>query len=178
MPAACSPRSPSAASSPSSSPSSSGSPAAWDAARAASAGPAAPHPPLDAFENYIKGLLAESPVSQASFLEAALRDAPTFDRARLALWEVRTEQADHAGGARRPCAPCAPTSPSAFHAQFFAGISLIELKRYDEALGVLQVVAGIRRPRHRRRSPPCSTTSASWCFAAARRRRRVRPPTT
>ena len=80
-------------------PSSSASSSGWPTASAA--GPRercrapAPHPPLDAFENYIKGLLAESPVSQASFLEAALRDAPRFDRARLALWEVRTEQADH-----------------------------------------------------------------------------------
>ena len=101
------------------------------------AGPAAAHPPLDAFENYIKGLVAESPVSQSSFLEAALRDAPTFDRARLALWEVRNDQADHAA-ALDTVRAVAPTSPSAFHAQFFAGISLIELKRFDEALGVLR----------------------------------------
>ena len=78
----------------------------WPAASAPAGrgrGSSAPHPPLDAFENYIKGLLAESPMSQASFLEAALRDAPGFDRARLALWEVRTEQADHLGGTR--CGP-------------------------------------------------------------------------
>ena len=103
------------------------------------AGPPVPHPPLDAFENYIKGLLAESPVSQASFLEAALREAPAFDRARLALWEVRTEQADHAA-ALDTVRAVAPRSPSSFHAQFFAGISLIELKRYDEALGVLKAL--------------------------------------
>jgi len=102
-------------------------------------GSAAAHPPLDAFENYIKGLVAESPVSQASFLEAALRDAPAFDRARLALWEVRTEQADHVA-ALDTVRAVAPTSPYAFHARFFAGISLIELKRYDEALGVLRAL--------------------------------------
>ncbi len=96
----------------------------------------APHPPLDAFENYIKGLLAESPVSQASFLEASLRDAPRFDRARLALWEVRTEQADHVA-ALDAVRAVPSTSPSSFQARFFAGISLIELKRYDEALAVL-----------------------------------------
>jgi len=102
-------------------------------------GPSAPHPPLDAFENYIKGLLAESPVSQASFLEAALRDSPGFDRARLALWEVRTEQADHVAALEAVRAVPAK-SPSSFHAQFFAGISLIELKRYDEGLGVLRAL--------------------------------------
>ena len=35
--------------------------------------PAGSRPPLDAFENYIKGLLAESPAVQATFLETALK---------------------------------------------------------------------------------------------------------
>lgn len=106
---------------------------------AAASAPAAaqPAPPLDAFENYIKGLVAESPVSQASFLEAALRDQPGFDRARLALWEVRAEEADHAG-ALETVRGVAPTSPVAFRAQFCAAISLAELKRHDEAQSLLQ----------------------------------------
>jgi tetratricopeptide (TPR) repeat protein len=98
---------------------------------------AEPPPPLDAFENYIKGLVAESPVSQAAFLEAALRDQPGFDRARLALWAVRHEQLDHAGAVEAVRGVPA-TSPRAFTARFFAAISLIELKRYDEALGILK----------------------------------------
>lgn len=100
-------------------------------------GGAAQHPPLDAFENYIKGLVAESPVSKASFLEAALRDQPGFDRARLALWEVRTEQADHAG-ALESVTTVPATSPVFFRARFFAAVSLAELKRHDEALGILK----------------------------------------
>ena len=95
------------------------------------------HPPLDAFENYIKGLVAENPVSQAAFLESALRDQPGFDRARLALWEVRTEQADHAG-ALECVTQVATTSPVFFRARFFAAISLAELKRFDEAQGILK----------------------------------------
>ena len=94
------------------------------------------HPPLDAFENYIKGLLAENPVSQATFLEAALRGHPEFDRAKLALWEVRAEQADHAG-ALEIVKNIPTTSPSFFRGRFFAAISLIELKRYDEAQSIL-----------------------------------------
>ncbi len=94
------------------------------------------HPPLDAFENYIKGLLAENPVSQATFLEAALRGQPEFDRAKLALWEVRAEQADHAG-ALEIVKNIPTTSPSFFRGRFFAAISLIELKRYDEAHSIL-----------------------------------------
>jgi len=97
-------------------------------------------PPLEAFENYIKGLVAESPVSQASFLEAALRDAPDFDRARLALWEVRTEQADHLA-ALDAVRAVPKTSAASFRARFSSGISLIELKRYDEALGQLESLA-------------------------------------
>jgi Tfp pilus assembly protein PilF len=94
-------------------------------------------PPLDAFENYIKGLLAESPVSQSSFLEAALREYPAFDRARLAMWEVRTEQADYAGALE--AVKAIPTASAvSFNARFCAGLSLIELKRYDDALGTLK----------------------------------------
>ena len=95
------------------------------------------HPPLDAFENYIKGLVAESPFSQATFLEAALRDQPGFDRARLALWAVRTEQVDHAG-ALEAVRGVPATSPFSFSARFSAAISLIELKRYDEAQSILK----------------------------------------
>jgi Tfp pilus assembly protein PilF/TolB-like protein len=108
-------------------------------------GAPAPHPPLDAFENYIKGLVAESPVSQASFLEAALRDSPQFDRARLALWEVRNEQADHVA-ALETVKAVEPKSPSAFQARFFASISLIELKRYDEAMGTLKALLELPPP--------------------------------
>ena len=106
---------------------------------AALPGAAQPAPPLDAFENYIKGLVAESPVSQAAFLEAALRDQPGFDRARLALWEVRAEQADHAG-ALETVRGVPPSSPLAFRAQFCAALSLIELKRHDEAQTTLQAL--------------------------------------
>ena len=55
-----------------------------------------PRPPLDAFENYIKGLIAESPAAQATFLETAVKLFPGYDRAELALWGVRTDQDDHA----------------------------------------------------------------------------------
>ena len=48
------------------------------------------------FESYIKGLLAEIPATAISYLNAALAAQPTFDRARLALWDVYAEQGDHA----------------------------------------------------------------------------------
>ena len=63
---------------------------------AARLGAAPTPPPPGAFESYIKGLLAESAATQATFLEAAIDGVPGFDQARLALWDVRYEQGDHA----------------------------------------------------------------------------------
>jgi len=89
-------------------------------------------PPPGAFENYIKGLLAESAAMQATFLESALREFPEFDQARLALWDVRNEQGDHAA-ALAAVTPVAATSPLAERAQLRAGISELEAKDYRAA---------------------------------------------
>jgi tetratricopeptide (TPR) repeat protein len=89
-------------------------------------------PPLDAFENYIKGLIAESPSAQATFLETAVRQFPGYDRAELALWGVRTDQDDHAS-ALSAVRAVPGASPLARRARFLSGVSLLELKRYDEA---------------------------------------------
>jgi tetratricopeptide (TPR) repeat protein len=93
---------------------------------------AAPQPPLGAFENYIKGLMAASVVSQATFLEAALKDYPAFDRARVALWNVRNEQDDHQA-ALAAVKPVTGTSLVARRARLRAGVSLLEMKQYAEA---------------------------------------------
>ena len=93
---------------------------------------AAPNPPLIAFENYIKGLIAETPSAQATFLETAIKAFPGYDRAELALWNVRTGLADHVSALA--CARAVPaTSPLSRQARFLAGVSLVNLKRYDEA---------------------------------------------
>jgi tetratricopeptide (TPR) repeat protein len=93
-------------------------------------------PPLGAFENYIKGLIAESVRTQSTFFEQAIRDFPAFARARLALWEVRYEQGDHAA-ALAAVAGVPPESPFARRAQFRAGVSRLELKNYTEASATL-----------------------------------------
>jgi hypothetical protein len=54
------------------------------------------HPPVTVFEAFIKGLLAETPATAISYLRAALAGQPSFDRARLALWDVYAEQGEHA----------------------------------------------------------------------------------
>lgn len=91
-----------------------------------------PRPPLAAFEAYVKGLMAESAASRSSFLEAAIAAYPEYDRAHLALWDVRRDQADHAG-ALASARAVDVKSPFSRRARFFAAISLLELKRYDEA---------------------------------------------
>ena len=98
----------------------------------ARAAASASQPSLAAFESYIKGLIADSAATQATFLETALKEYPQFDRARLALWDVRHEQGDHAAAlaAARGVPPDSEFSP---RARLRAGVSLMELKRYDEA---------------------------------------------
>ncbi len=93
---------------------------------------AAPAQPLGAFEHYVKGLMAVSTATQATFLEAAIRDFPGFDRARLALWEVRNEQDDHAA-ALAAVTTVSGASPLFRHAQLCAGVSLLEMKQYADA---------------------------------------------
>jgi tetratricopeptide (TPR) repeat protein/TolB-like protein len=101
--------------------------------------PAGPAPSLQAFEQYVKGLLAEQPASQASFLEAALALDPGYDRARLALWEVRTSQGDHAA-ALAAARAVGEGSPVARRARFLGGVSLLSLKEYDEAFTVFKTL--------------------------------------
>lgn len=90
------------------------------------------HPPLAAFESYVKGLMAESTAARVSFFEMAIREHPAFDRARLALWEVRREQSDHAA-ALEAVAPVKGETPAARRAQLRAGVSLLEMQQYAEA---------------------------------------------
>ncbi len=97
-------------------------------------------PPLDAFEHYIKGLIAESPAAQATFLDTAIKLFPGYDGAQFALWDVRTEQGDDAAAlaAARAVGAESPQQP---RAQFLSGVSLLSLKRYDEAFGVFKTIA-------------------------------------
>ena len=99
---------------------------------AAAAAPPGLRPPLGAFENYIKGLLAATPAAQATFLETALQDYPGFERARLSLWEVRTDQGDHAA-ALAAVRPIPSTSSMFARARFFAATSMLNLQHYDDA---------------------------------------------
>jgi tetratricopeptide (TPR) repeat protein len=90
------------------------------------------YPPLNAFESYVKGLVAETPPAQAAFLESAIKLFPGYDRAELALWNVRTGLADHVS-ALAAAKAVSSSSPLFRRARFLAGVSLVQLKRFDEA---------------------------------------------
>ncbi len=92
------------------------------------------HPPLAVFENYIKGLMAQTPATAVRFLLAALAGQPGFDPAKLALWEVYSEQGDPA---RALAALDSVKTDSVWsrRSRFLAGVSQIELKKYDDAFG-------------------------------------------
>jgi len=90
------------------------------------------HPPLAAFEPYVKGVLAEAPATKLGFLEDALESYPNFQRARIAQWEVYTEQGDHEL-ALDAVRKVPETHRLARPARFLAAVSLIHLNRLDDA---------------------------------------------
>lgn len=133
------------------------------------------HPPLTAFEPYVKGLLAQSPATRATFFQQALRLAPTFQRARLGLWEVYTAQGAHAQ-ALSVARQVPPGDPLARRAQFLAARSMIELGQWATASDVFSdlyraradaAVANNLGVIQLRRPAGSSSIKASTYFAAA-----------
>lgn len=95
--------------------------------------------PVESFENYVKGLVAAGPDVQVRFLEAALVQAPNAPRVLLALWRVRTAQGDHVR-ALDVAIRVPPDARERREARFLSALSLIALKRYDEAFRSLDVL--------------------------------------
>jgi tetratricopeptide (TPR) repeat protein len=94
---------------------------------------------LPAFELYAKGLAAETPSTQRQFLEQAVKAAPGDDRVRLALWRVHTDAGDHL----RALDAVKAVPASSLHARtarYFAALSQIDLKRYEEAFDTLRTL--------------------------------------
>jgi len=110
------------------------------AAGAGTPPPDRPAPPLPAFENYIKGLIAEAPETQVAFLGKAVDLHPAYDAARLALWRAYTD----AGEDRDALAAAEAVTermPANEDAQFAAAYSEIQLERYDQAFTRLRGLA-------------------------------------
>ncbi len=95
--------------------------------------------PLEAFESYVKGLLAENSEARVKYLEAALRQYSRYDRAKLALWEVRSERGEYAQALA--AARGIPESSSfSRRARFAVALSLLDLARHDEAFDALKAL--------------------------------------
>lgn len=100
-------------------------------------------PPMTVFENYIKGILAETPATAVNYLNAALKEQPAFDRARLALWDVYADENEHQR-ALAAVTPVPADSPWSRRARFLAGLSQLSLNRYDDAFATFKALADAR----------------------------------
>lgn len=99
---------------------------------------------LEAFENYVKGLVAATPAAQQRFLETAMMRAPRDGRILNGLWSVYTEQGAH-DKALAAVSAVPPDSPYLTRARFNLALSLIELRRFDGAFRELTALYGQRR---------------------------------
>jgi tetratricopeptide (TPR) repeat protein len=101
--------------------------------------PAAPGTMLsspEAFELYVKGVIAEGPGTDRQYLEQAAAIAPRDDQLRVALWQAHTAAGDHL----RALAVATAVGPTSGHARLAAyqrAMSQIALKRHDEAFVTL-----------------------------------------
>jgi len=129
------------------------------------------------FEQYVKGLLAETPAGQVPLLKMALRLQPDFDAARIALAQAWTAAGDYRA-AIDAVQPVSEGSPFAIDARFLASIANIQSREYGAAF---QVLSGLqaRAPsalflnnlgvvRLRAASLPPEARRAAWYFGQAR----------
>ena len=109
---------------------------------AAVAGGLPPSP--QAFEFYVKGLVADSVADQRALLEQSLKVAPAYDRVRMALWALHSEQGDFLR-ALDVVTELKSAAPAARDIRFAAALSMMALKRFDEAFAVLKALQGDER---------------------------------
>jgi tetratricopeptide (TPR) repeat protein len=91
------------------------------------------------FELYVKGLIAETPATALTFLEQALKAAPQFEPIRIAIWDLHSEASDHQK-ALDVLTAIRPESRFSREGRFRQALSLINLKRFEEALTTLRAM--------------------------------------
>ena len=101
-------------------------------------------PSPQVFELYIKGLVDETPATAVVFLQQALKAAPQFDQARLAMWDLHTEAAEHQR-ALDVLSGIRAESRYSREGRFRRSLSLMSLKRFDDALQTLRALQGDER---------------------------------
>ncbi|MEW6320020.1 MAG: tetratricopeptide repeat protein [Acidobacteriota bacterium] len=105
--------------------------------QAADAQRRSPALPRQAFEAYVKGLIAETPEAQVSFLAQARQAAPADARVHLALWQVHTAAGRHQE-AFDASAAVPPGTPWSRAAAYRAALSELALGRLTGAYARLQ----------------------------------------
>ena len=98
-----------------------------------------PAPSPHVFELYVKGLVAETPSTARGFLEQALKQAPAYDRVRVALWDLHSEASEHQR-ALDVISPVRPDSPASRDSRFRRALSVLHLKRFDDAAQTLRAM--------------------------------------
>jgi tetratricopeptide (TPR) repeat protein/TolB-like protein len=96
-------------------------------------------PSPQVLELYVKGLVAETPSTALAFLEQALKAAPQFDRVRLAIWDLHSDASEHQR-ALDAVSAINPASRFFMEGRFRRSLSLMHLKRFDEALETLRAM--------------------------------------
>jgi tetratricopeptide (TPR) repeat protein len=122
-------------------------------------------PTPQVFELYVKGVIAETPSTALAFLEQALKAAPQFDPARLAMWELHSEASEHQK-ALDVVSAIRPDSRYAREGRFRQALSLMNLKRFDDALVTLRAM---------QTEEPSATISNAIGVAELRRATTVQP---
>ena len=117
-------------------------------------------PTPQVFELYVKGLVAETPSTALAFLEQALKAAPQFDRARLAIWELHSEASEHQR-ALDVVSAIRPESRYSREGRFRRALSLMNLKRFDDALQALRAMQTRRAIGDGRRTRSASRNCAA-----------------
>lgn len=98
-----------------------------------------PRPPLPAFEQFVKGIIASAPAAQVAYLEKALSLEPGLDRARLALSRAHADVGEWEE-ARDAALLVKEGSAFADRAQFEAGVAEVHLRQFDAAFGRLSTL--------------------------------------
>jgi Flp pilus assembly protein TadD len=97
------------------------------------------HPPIAALEQYIKGLIAQTPATKVGLLTQALLVHPRFERARIELWNVYTDLAEHQQ-ALAAVRDVAPGHRLKRQAQFLSGVSMLHLGQHQQAFDVFSAL--------------------------------------
>jgi tetratricopeptide (TPR) repeat protein len=95
--------------------------------------------PPQVFELYVKGLVAETPATALGFLQQALKAAPNYDRVRIAMWDLHSEASEHQR-ALDVISAIPPQSKLYRDSRFRRALSLLHLKRFDDAMQALRAM--------------------------------------